>query len=121
MRPTMVNTLSNHIEKLAARLVACYAERTLLTPLNATRSDFDIDAAYRVLDEISTLRRRAGWQPVGRKIGFPIGQYGRDTACRTPSGHRCGHPRYASRAMIAKEWNLRRSYNRELNQKSCSS
>ena len=66
----MVNTPSNDIETLAARLVACYADCALITPLSATRSDFDIDAAYRVLDEISTLRRIAGWKPVGRKIGF---------------------------------------------------
>ncbi len=69
-RSKMVNILPDDIETLAARLMACYTERALLIPLSTTHSDFDIGTAYRVLDEISTLRRAAGWKPVGRKIGF---------------------------------------------------
>ena len=66
----MVNSLPNDLETLAVRLVACYAERSLFAPLSATRSDCDIDKAYRVLDEISTLRLITGWKPAGSKIGF---------------------------------------------------
>lgn len=66
----MLKTPRNDIETLAERLMACYTERALLTPLSATHRDFDIGTAYRVLDQISTLKRRAGWKPVGHKIGF---------------------------------------------------
>jgi 2-oxo-3-hexenedioate decarboxylase len=55
---------------LADRLIAAYARAELLPPLSATEPDFDVAAAYRVLEAISARRGAAGWRPAGRKIGF---------------------------------------------------
>ncbi|MET0682036.1 MAG: fumarylacetoacetate hydrolase family protein [Casimicrobiaceae bacterium] len=58
------------IAAIAGRLVAAYEGATSLAPITATDPAFDVAAGYEVLREIETLRRAAGWIPVGRKIGF---------------------------------------------------
>jgi len=50
--------------------MAAYDTATTLAPIAARTPGFDVAAAYAVLGEIETRRRRRGWQSVGRKIGF---------------------------------------------------
>ncbi len=63
------NTLSD-LSDIADRLIAAYDSATTLQPITAARPDFTVAEAYAVLAEIEARRRRQGWQPVGRKIGF---------------------------------------------------
>ncbi|WP_422369254.1 2-keto-4-pentenoate hydratase [Pelagibius sp.] len=63
------DTLSD-LSDIADRLIAAYDSATTLQPITASQSDFSVAEAYAVLAEIETRRRRQGWQPVGRKIGF---------------------------------------------------
>lgn len=89
------------IDALATRLIAAYDGATTLPPIAATEPAFDVAAAYDVLAEIERRRIGAGWQPVGRKIGFTNRtlwqRYGVDrpmaariwshTLHRAPAGH----------------------------------
>jgi 2-oxo-3-hexenedioate decarboxylase len=59
-----------YIDTLAEQLMDCAARAALLPLPSVSCSDFDVPAAYRVLDAISARRRAAGWHPVGHKIGF---------------------------------------------------
>lgn len=63
------NTLS-HLSDIADRLIEAYDSATMLEPITTARPDFTVAEAYDVLAEIEARRRRQGWQPVGRKIGF---------------------------------------------------
>jgi 2-oxo-3-hexenedioate decarboxylase len=58
------------IASIAGRLIAAHDGATMLAPITADDPAFDVAAAYDVLREIEARRRAAGWQPVGRKIGF---------------------------------------------------
>ncbi len=55
---------------VADLLIAAYDGVTTLAPITAAEPDFNLDAAYAVLDIIERRRRVQGWKPVGRKIGF---------------------------------------------------
>jgi 2-oxo-3-hexenedioate decarboxylase len=55
---------------IADRLIAAYDNATTLAPITAGDPAFDVLAGYDVLREIEARRAAAGWQPVGRKIGF---------------------------------------------------
>jgi 2-keto-4-pentenoate hydratase len=57
-------------DELAAELLAASDGAHLVEPISERRPNFDIAAAYEVLERISTRRRDRGWVPVGRKIGF---------------------------------------------------
>ncbi|MEO5701863.1 MAG: hydratase [Casimicrobiaceae bacterium] len=57
-------------EAIATRLIAAYDCAEMLPPITQDTPDFDVDSAYRVLERIEARRLEAGWQPVGRKIGF---------------------------------------------------
>lgn len=59
-----------NIASLAQALLDADNEGSLLPPPSVGCDDFDVLTAYRVLDAISAQRRSAGWQAVGRKIGF---------------------------------------------------
>ena len=59
-----------YIDSLAEQLMDCSARAALLPLPSASYGDFDVPAAYRVLDAISARRRAAAWHPIGRKIGF---------------------------------------------------
>ena len=59
-----------YIDSLAEELLVCHSRATMLAPPSASRPDFDVPAAYRVLDAIASRRLAAGCNPVGRKIGF---------------------------------------------------
>ena len=61
---------SADIEAIADRLIAAYDNAATLAPITAGAPDFDVAAAYDVLAAIEARRVAAGWQPVGRKIGF---------------------------------------------------
>lgn len=58
------------IDDLALRLLDADANANTLEPITASVAGFDLDAAYRVQASIARERRAAGWQPLGRKIGF---------------------------------------------------
>jgi 2-keto-4-pentenoate hydratase len=58
------------VESIADRLVDAYENASMLDPVSATAVGFDSATAYAVLDHIASLRVRAGWKRVGRKIGF---------------------------------------------------
>ena len=55
---------------MAKRLIDAYDTSTMVERIGATAPGFDTAAAYDVLHVIETERRRRGWKPVGRKIGF---------------------------------------------------
>ena len=64
-------TASNpKIDLLAHTLMDCHRQGALHPRPSEGHEEFDVAAAYRVLDAISTRRRAAGWQVIGRKIGF---------------------------------------------------
>lgn len=63
------DTLSD-LSDIADRLIAAYDSAAMLEPITTARPDFTVAEAYAVLAEIEARRRRQGWQPVGRKIGF---------------------------------------------------
>jgi 2-oxo-3-hexenedioate decarboxylase len=55
---------------IAKRLIHAYDTQTAVEPISASAPDFDVAAAYEVLQHIEADRHARGWQPVGRKIGF---------------------------------------------------
>lgn len=55
---------------IVERLIAAYDGTAMLPAITAGEPDFDLDDAYAVLERIEDRRRRQGWRPVGRKIGF---------------------------------------------------
>lgn len=55
---------------LADALLAAFEAGSSLAPITEWLPDFDVATAYEVLHEIERRRVAAGWQPVGRKIGF---------------------------------------------------
>jgi 2-keto-4-pentenoate hydratase len=57
-------------EEIAQRLLEAYDKAATVDPISATVEDFDMPAAYAVLDHIAARREHAGWVRVGRKIGF---------------------------------------------------
>jgi 2-oxo-3-hexenedioate decarboxylase len=58
------------VDELASRLIEAYDAALTLAPITAESPDFDVAAAYEVLQEIEHRRRAQGWVPAGRKIGF---------------------------------------------------
>jgi 2-oxo-3-hexenedioate decarboxylase len=58
------------VAELAGRLIAAQDAGRTLAPITAEAPDFDVAAAYDVLDEIERRRHAQGWVPAGRKIGF---------------------------------------------------
>jgi 2-oxo-3-hexenedioate decarboxylase len=58
------------VDAIASDLVAAHDGARMLPPITATHADFDVAAAYDVLHTIEARRRAAGWESVGRKIGF---------------------------------------------------
>src|SRR3954471_20629175 len=58
------------LQRIVDRLVDAYDNATTLPPISATVAELDSTIAYEVLDRIAAVRRRQGWTPVGRKIGF---------------------------------------------------
>ena len=58
------------VQALARELLEAFDGKTMLDPLTARVDGFELDDAYRVLDEIAGERRTRGWTTVGRKIGF---------------------------------------------------
>ena len=58
------------IDAIAQALLDAYARGTSVASFASAYPDFDVDAAYDVLREIARRRIAAGWQPIGRKIGF---------------------------------------------------
>jgi len=52
------------------RLLEAYESASMIDPISATIEGFDMPAAYAVLEHIAARRAAAGWEPVGRKIGF---------------------------------------------------
>jgi 2-oxo-3-hexenedioate decarboxylase len=58
------------IVAVADRLIDAYDRAGTLEPITASDPSFDVSAAYAVLQEIQARRIAAGWQPIGRKIGF---------------------------------------------------
>src|SRR5579885_3221424 len=55
---------------IAERLMAAQDAAARLDPITRNEPSFDVGEAYEVLGLIEQRRRAAGWQPVGRKIGF---------------------------------------------------
>lgn len=55
---------------IVTRLIDAYDSASTLAPISAGHPGFGVDDAYAVLAEIESRRRRQGWRPVGRKIGF---------------------------------------------------
>jgi 2-keto-4-pentenoate hydratase len=55
---------------LAEKLIEASLHASLLERPSLLDQNFDVSAAYRVLDAISTHRRAVGWHSVGYKIGF---------------------------------------------------
>ncbi|MEQ9607408.1 MAG: hypothetical protein RLN99_07055 [Kiloniellaceae bacterium] len=62
--------MTSSFSNLADRLIAAYDTASFVEPITASQPDFSVADAYAVLAEIEARRRREGWQPVGRKIGF---------------------------------------------------
>ncbi|MEP7328275.1 MAG: fumarylacetoacetate hydrolase family protein [Betaproteobacteria bacterium] len=58
------------IANVADTLLAAERGASMVAPVTEWLQDFDVDAAYAVLEVIASRRRAAGWVPVGRKIGF---------------------------------------------------
>jgi 2-oxo-3-hexenedioate decarboxylase len=58
------------IVAIADRLIDAYEHAHTIEPITASDAGFDVDAAYAVLREVYARRLAAGWQAVGRKIGF---------------------------------------------------
>lgn len=58
------------VAALASELLACRARAALTSLPTSHCRDFDLAAAYRVLDDISRRRHAQGARAVGRKIGF---------------------------------------------------
>jgi len=61
---------ATEIADIADALMGAQASGSMLAPITDARPDFDVAAAYAVLDLIESRRRAAGWVPLGRKIGF---------------------------------------------------
>src|SRR5262249_32014605 len=55
---------------LARDLAAAYANRQTIAPPSSRDQGFDLTTAYAVEGELVRLRRAAGHQPVGRKVGY---------------------------------------------------
>jgi len=62
--------MSLTLSEIADRLISAYDAGSLIDPITKSRPGFSVSEAYEVLAEIEARRRRQGWQPVGRKIGF---------------------------------------------------
>jgi 2-keto-4-pentenoate hydratase len=60
----------NEPEAVAERLLDAYERAATIDPISATVDDFDMPAAYAVLEHIAARRVADGWVSVGRKIGF---------------------------------------------------
>ena len=58
------------IQTHSAELLEAYDAGRQIAPISDRNPDFDVDAAYRVAHEITTLRESRGERRVGRKIGF---------------------------------------------------
>jgi 2-oxo-3-hexenedioate decarboxylase len=58
------------IVAVADRLIDPYEHARTIEPITASDAGFGVDAGYAVLREIYARRLAAGWQAVGRKIGF---------------------------------------------------
>lgn len=55
---------------IAAHLVDSLDSGLLCDPITDSSPSFSVGDAYEVLADIGRWRERAGWRPVGRKIGF---------------------------------------------------
>jgi 2-oxo-3-hexenedioate decarboxylase len=58
------------VESIGDRLLDAYERAATIEPISATVDEFDMAAAYEVLEHIAARRAADGWEPVGRKIGF---------------------------------------------------
>jgi 2-oxo-3-hexenedioate decarboxylase len=58
------------LDTIANRLLDAFDGRTMIEPFTDTMSDFDGTGAYEVQYLIDVERRRRGWRPAGRKVGF---------------------------------------------------
>ena len=58
------------VKTVADALIAAYDAATTLPPVTSTVPGFSVADGYAVLLEIEERRRKQGWRPVGRKIGF---------------------------------------------------
>ena len=92
------------IGDIADALLAAECNASMLAPITATHPDFDVDAAYAVLAAIGRRRRAAGWEPVGRKIGFTNRtiwpRYGVDRPMWAPTWRQTVHHAVDGRARI---------------------
>jgi 2-oxo-3-hexenedioate decarboxylase len=61
---------SADITAIADRLLGAFERAGTIDPISATVDDFDMPAAYAVLEHIAARRVADGWESVGRKIGF---------------------------------------------------
>jgi len=58
------------LDQVASALLAAADDVTTLTPFSDTDPSFGMDDGYDVLARIAAARRAAGWERVGRKVGF---------------------------------------------------
>jgi 2-oxo-3-hexenedioate decarboxylase len=58
------------IDAIAEELLDALETATPMPLITERRPDFELEDAYEVLRRIASVRRAAGWEPVGRKIGF---------------------------------------------------
>ena len=56
--------------RIATRLLDAAEAVSLIPTITSADPGFGLQAAYRVWESIAAVRRAAGWQCVGRKIGF---------------------------------------------------
>jgi 2-oxo-3-hexenedioate decarboxylase len=54
----------------ATRILEALRSGTQIAPISFADRSFDVPAAYEVLAQLHEARRREGWRPVGRKVGF---------------------------------------------------
>jgi 2-oxo-3-hexenedioate decarboxylase len=62
--------VTDEVRAVAQRLLDADSGATTIDPITASMPAFGMDDAYEVLSAIASTRRRDGWSPVGRKIGF---------------------------------------------------
>ena len=93
------------IASVADALLAAERNAAMLAPVTEWLPDFDVAAAYAVLEVIEARRRAAGWEPVGRKIGFTNrtiwARYGVDQPMWAPTWRQTVHHAQDGKARLA--------------------
>lgn len=93
------------IAAIADALLAAERDASMLPPITADHPDFDVHDAYAVLAQIGARRRAAGWELVGRKIGFTNrtiwSRYGVDRPMWAPMWRQTVHHAVDGRAQLA--------------------